>query len=526
MKRLNHLVVVGGGTAGWITACYLIDRIRPDIKTKITLIESKDIPIIGVGESTTPQLRNFVRNIHFLQDDEEFLKESNATFKYGIVHSDWHTVGKSFVSPLGGEFKNDTRYPHERYDYIRNYHIAEGLDYRYVYQARCMLESKVFYVKGEKDNPFPDTIYEEGYTFLDTTDAAYHIDAYLTSDYLRRKALATGKIERVEDTIVETVRDQQGYIESLKLKSGETIEGDLFFDATGFARVLKADDNKFVSYSDQLLLDSAIVFPKSIPQDEEIRTYTHAKALKQGWMFEIPLQDRMGRGYNFSSQFTDADTVASEVSEMLDEDIEVRNVLSYEPGRMERFWDRNVIHVGISSGFLEPLEATTIHATLKQVEHFLEMYYSNMIDVRNEPLKQQYNRDMVYFYDDLRDFILYHYQNTRQDTEFWRESSKPERLSDKLARNMEMWKTRTPRLQDFSDGPMINFLGLGNALWYQIAMGMFTIDRNLAREELEYYGLTQKAKEDLQTAIATADYLAPRSMPSNVFYQKLRDSDF
>ena len=524
-RRVKSIVVVGGGTAGWLAATLLIDRIPPHAGTKITLVESKDIPVIGVGESTTAQLRYLLRNTHYLRNEEDFLVETGATYKYGILHEDWHTVGESFVSPLGGDFDNVTRFPHDKYDYMRIYHIAKKFDYRHVYQSRCMIDSKVFYVEGERNNPYPEYIRESGYTFLDTTDVAYHIDAYETGAFFRRKAVETGKIERVEGTIKEVKRDENGYVESLILEDGTHISGDLFFDCTGFSRVLKSEDNKFVSYSDKLLLDGAVLFPKEVYEGEEIRTYTKAKAMKNGWAFEIPLQRRLGRGYNFSSSFTDETKVVDELNEVYgEEDVNVRGVIKYEPGRLSRFWDKNVVYTGISSGFLEPLEATTIHSTIKQVEHFLEVYYSDLIDVRNDALRNQYNRDMEYFYDDLRDLIIFHYQNTRQDTDFWVESSKSDKLSDKLARNMELWKTRMPRIQDFSDGPMINFLGLGNALWYQVAMGMHILDSDLAQKELEYYGLLSLAEKEFKDAVNVADYLTSRSMPAKDFYKLLRET--
>ena len=525
MKKVNHIVVVGGGTAGWLTATLLIDRIPAKANTKITLVESKDVPIIGVGESTTAQLRYLIRNTHYLKNEDEFLTETGATYKYGIVHEDWHEIGKSFYSPLGGDFYNQTRFPHDHYDYMRIYHIGKKLDYSHVYQSQCMIESKVFYIEGEQNNPYPQWLRAEGHTFLDTTDVAYHIDAHKTSAYFRKKALETGKITRVEDTITSVERDSDGYVTKLLLKSGKELGGDIFFDCTGFARVLKAEVNKFVSYKDKLLLDSAVLFPKDVNETEEVKTYTKAKALKEGWAFEIPLQGRIGRGYNFSSHFTDKDKVVDELNRVYGEDdVDIRGVIKYEPGRIERFWDRNVIHSGISSGFLEPLEATTIHSTIKQTEHFLEVYYSDLIDVRNQALKNQYNRDMQHFYDDLRDLIIFHYQNTRQDTEFWRESSKADKLSGKLARNLELWKTRMPRIQDFSDGPMTNYLGLGNALWYQVAMGMHVLDSKLALEELKYYGLLGLAEKEFNDAKNVANYLLPRSMAANEFYKLVRDN--
>lgn len=520
-KRINHIVVVGGGNAGWSVASLLVDRIHPLSKTKISLIESKDIPVIGVGESTTGQVRRFMNMVQHLGNEEEFLRETGSAFKYGIIHSDWKTVGESFVSPIGADFYNYTRFPHEHYDYMRIYHVANKLKYDSMYQSQCMLQDKVFFMEAEKDNPYKDLIGEGGYKLLKTDDVGYHLDSYKTGDYLRKKTLATARVRRYEATVDGVLRDEEGYVTSLKLDNGSTIEADLFFDCTGFARLLKLDDNEFVPYEDQLLLDSTIVFPEVYQENETVKTYTHAKAMKNGWMFEIPLQTRIGRGYNFSSKYTTAEDAQKEVESSLGREIDVKRTLTYKTGRVTKFWDKNVVSAGLSSGFLEPLEATTLHAVLKQVEHFMENYYSNLIDVRNTAIKDQYNRDMKYFYDDLRDFIVFHYQNTRQDTEFWRDASDPKRRSEKLQRNLDLWKTRMPRLYDYSDGTMQNFLALGNSLWYQVGLGMDIFDPKLAEEELKYYRLEELAKDDLERSKKFSDYCIARSFTAKDYYERI-----
>lgn len=520
-KTVNHIVIAGGGNTGWLVAATLIDRIPIGSNTKITLVESPDVPIIGVGESTTAQMRKLVRNAYFLGNEDEFLRETGSTYKYGIVHSDWQTVGKKFYSPIGGDFYNETRFPNENYDYMRVYHIAENLPYDYVYQSQCMAASKVFYVNGEKDNPYKDFIGESGYSMLKTTDVAYHLDSYKVNEYIRKKCLGTKRITRVEATIKEAVRDHDGHVQYLKLSNGEEVSGDLFFDCSGFSRVLKLDSNKFNSYKDTLLLDTAIVFPESNQENTEIKTYTHAKAMKNGWMFEIPLQERTGRGYNFSSSHTSIEEAEKEVEEMYGKEIEVKKVINFEPGSVEVFWDKNVISSGIASGFFEPLEATTIHASLKQVEHFIEVYYHDSIDLKNKSLADQYNREMKYFYQDLHDFILFHYQNTRKDTAFWVDASSKDKLSDKLKSNFEMWKTRTPRVDDYSDGKMNNALGLGSTLWMQIGIGMNLFNSSLAKKELEYYNLYGAAKTTFKNMKDFSAYAIPKSMSASAYYSKL-----
>ena len=522
MKNIKNIVIVGGGTSGWTTATMLIDRIFPETKTNITLIESKDVPIIGVGESTTGQMPYLISNSNYL-NELDFLKTTGSTFKYGIKHSDWKVIGDSFNSPLLPGWDNETRYPHETYDYMRNYHLAAQKSVDNFYHSKCMDQHKVFYVKGDPNNKYPGIVPEHGHQLLDTTGYGYHMDAYLASDYLRSKALNTGRIKRTENTVKEVVRDSAGHVIDLKLADGGSVSGDLFIDCSGFSRLLKAKDNKFISYSNYLLVDTALIIPKQYPENiDHVRTYTEAKAMKNGWMFKIPLQKRMGRGYNFSSKHTTKEDAHKELEQSLGEEVDVKNVISFEPGRLEKFWDKNVLHVGISSGFLEPLEATTIHISLKQMEHFMEEYYHDMIDLNNQALQNQFNYGMTTMYDDNRDFLIYHYHNTRQDTEFWRDASSESTLSKKLKNNMSIWNSRTPRKSDMSSSPIENTLLLGTILYYNIAIGMSSISPKLSEYELKYYGLYEKAKQDYRAIDDFGDYMINRSMLSKEFYEKLR----
>lgn len=523
MEEIKKILVVGGGTAGWLTATLLVDRIPHDSNIKIVLIESKDIPIIGVGESTTGQLPYTIKNSTYL-DELEFLKETGSTFKYGIKHSDWRSVGKSFNSPLLPSWRNETRYPHDTYDYLRIFHLSDNKSVDNFYHSKCMNQNKVFYVKGDSNSPYSSVVPPYGERLLQNSGYGYHIDAYKAGAFFREKALKTGKIQRIEGTVESVEKDERGFVTKLVLSDGSSVKADLFFDCSGFKRLLKDKDNKFVSYKNQLLVDTALIIPRKYDEKlNKIRTYTHAKALKFGWMFEIPLQERLGRGYNFSSKHTTKEDAHKELEESLGEEVDVKSVISFEPGRLEKFWDKNVIFVGIASGFLEPLEATTIHIGLKQVEHFLEEYFTKFINLKNDYLQNQFNNSMTKFYDDNRDFLVYHYQHTRQDTDFWKDSSKEERMSDKLKNNMRIWKERTPRLSDFSESNVDNSLLLGTILYYNIAIGMGSIKSELAKKELKYYGLYKIAKEDYEDIRNFGDYLIQRSSDSNRFYELLQE---
>ncbi len=522
MKKINKIVVVGGGTSGWTTATLLIDRIPEKQNTEIILVESPDIPIIGVGESTTGQMPYLIKNSTYL-NEKDFLKETGSTYKYGIRHTDWKTVGKAFNSPLLPNWYNDTRFPHERYDYLRAFHVAQNLSVDNFYHSKCMNENKVFYVTGDPETPYGDVFPKYGNSLLESAGYGYHMDAYKTSDFLRKKALETGRIKRIEGTVTSFLRDSSGYVTKLIIQGQEDVWGDLFIDCSGFKRILKSEDNNFVSYSNNLLVDTALIFPKNYENEEEpVKTYTEAKAMKNGWMFKIPLQHRMGRGYNFSSAHVTEEEAHRELEESLGESVEIKGKIKFEPGRLEKFWDKNVIHVGISSGFMEPLEATTIHIGLKQVEHFLEEYYHNTIDLKNIKIQDQFNNAMTSMYDENRDFLIFHYHNTRTDTNFWKDASNKKTLSESLSNNLERWKARTPRLSDFSVSSVENTLLLGTVLYYNILIGMDGLDRKLARQELEYYGLFEIAKSTYENIEKFGEYAIKRSMNSSDFYKMLR----
>ena len=511
--KVKNIVIVGGGTAGWATAHHFINKTDPD--TKITVIAAKEIPIIGVGESTTGRFNDLINlepNITGV-NEKDFLKQTESTFKLGIKHSDWHTVGKSFYSPIGDNYSNDFKFPHEDYDNFRIYHIANELDYDQSLQSSLMKENRLQFINNKN-------IYESVKHF----PFAYHLDTYKVGQYLKEKAIAVSKCNYIDDQVVDFKQDENGFVTSLKTKKGKTIEGDLFIDCTGFARVLidKVEENKWVSYSDNLLVDSALNFNYEIEEDEEIKTYTHAWAQKYGWCWEIPTQTRMGCGYVFSSQFTDFDKAYDEISKVMkNRKIKVQREIKFKTGRLEKFWCKNVLSTGLSSAFIEPLEATSIHATIMQITHFIENYFKKDMPFECNLLQQQYNREMTTMWDEIRDFIVFHYITPRKDTKFWTESTKEERFSPRLKDMLEMWKYRMPRIVDYITDKGNNFYNIGNTLWYQIGIGMNYFDSKIAKKELQDYGIYDLTKQHYQRVckeVNNAIHLTPKT---NEYYNSL-----
>jgi len=504
MKKIKNIVIVGGGTAGWITAHNFLNKTSKGVK--VTVVAAPEIPTIGVGESTTGQFNALINLKDNTTDlnEKEFLKETQSTFKLGIKHTDWHTVGKSFYSPLADNYYEEYKYPHWTYDNYRIYHVANNLAYDETLQSQLMINGRVHY-QGTKS----------AYKHFPKIAVAYHLDTYKVGNYLKRKATSLKKCNYVKGEVVSFQQDSKGYIKSVKTKTGELIKGDLFIDCSGFSRVLidKAFSNKFISYQDNLLVNRALTFNT---QEKKIKNYTHAWAQRYGWLWQIPTQQRLGCGYVYSDNFINVDKAQQEIESVLGHKITPQKDIKFHAGRLENFWIKNVLSTGLSSAFVEPLEATSIHATLLQITHFIENYYKEDLPFECELLSQQYNSEIAQMWDTIRDFIIFHYITPRKDTRFWIESSSEERRSDKLKNLLNIWKHRMPRTVDYGGE---NFYNLNNGLWYQIAIGMKLLNPTLAKKELKDYGLydsteinykwlSKSIKDAINTYTLTNDYYA------------------
>ena len=232
----------------------------------------------------------------------------------------------------------------------------------------------------------------------------------------------------------------------------------------------------------------------------------------------------MGCGYVFSSEHTDFNKAYDEISKVMKKQgkkVNVQREIKFKAGRYEKFWIKNVLSTGLSSAFIEPLEATSIHATIMQITHFIEYYYKRDLELKCNLFQEQYNSEMTQMWDNIRDFIVYHYVSPRKDTKFWIESSKEERRSPRLKKLMNMWKYRMPREVDYVNDVGNNFYHMGNTLWYQIAMGMKLIDPKLAQQELDDYNLTKSCNKFYDEASKALDDLLPKMPTTNNYYNSL-----
>ncbi|MES2442121.1 MAG: tryptophan halogenase family protein [Pseudomonadota bacterium] len=415
-----RIAIVGGGTAGWMCAAACagkLDLARYDVR----LIESDEIGIVGVGEATLPQMKDF--NDYLGIDEAEFMAATQATFKLGIEFVDWGKLGSRYVHPFGSFGRP----------------IGEAEFFHYWLRARATAGPLFDYclpIVAAKANRF-DFPAKDPADPKSAFSYAYHIDASLYSRYLRGWAEQRG-LKRVEGKITQVAQHpESGAVRSVTLASGEVIEADLFVDCSGFRGLLIEQTlaTGVEDWSHWLPCDRAMAVP--CERSVDFTPYTRSTAREAGWQWRIPLQHRTGNGYVYASAFLSDDEAASLLLSRLDGTAQADpRPLRFKACKRLKAWNRNVIAMGLASGFLEPLESTSIYLVQMAVAFLLTLLPdSPEID---PALADEYNRVMDVEYDRIRDFLILHYRATeRDDAEIWRycrAMAIPDSLSDKIER--------------------------------------------------------------------------------------------
>ncbi len=417
---LRRIVIAGGGSAGWMTAAALSSLLSPK-DVSITLVESDEIGIIGVGEATIPDIINFNRMLGI--SEAEFMKATHATFKLGIEFVDWGRKGDIYIHPFsvhgvdmkGIDFHN--YWLHER---------AGGGRYPIQQYSLCAVTAKLN--KFALPDPNPRSL-------LSHIRYAYHFDASLYARYLRAYSEARG-VRRVEGKILEiTQAPESGNVMALRLDNGQTIEGDFFFDCTGFRALIleKVLGVPYVDWSRWLPCNSALAVP--CRHAGPLTPYTRATARTAGWQWRIPTQRRTGNGHIYCREFMSDDEAESILLANLDgEALAAPRQIRFTAGHRQAFWSRNCIAIGLAAGFLEPLESTSIYLIQEGISRFISLFPdASLPDV----VRDEYNRHMRTEFEQVRDFIILHFFATeRDDTPFWnhcRNMEIPESLRLKIA---------------------------------------------------------------------------------------------
>ena len=418
-KNIKDIVIVGGGTAGWMTAAALSSLLNPKDVT-ITLIESDKIGTVGVGEATIPDITNFNRMLGIAEDT--FMKATNATFKLGIEFKDWGRKGDQYFHPFGNHGVD-----------------MQGIDFHQFWMHSKAngninpIDNYSLCAVAGKENKFilPD---QNPKSVLSQMSYAYHFDATLYAQFLRRYAEERGVI-RVEGKVEDiNVSSETGHITTLGLDRGETITGDMFFDCSGFRALLMRQtlDVSFTDWSHWLPCDSAQAIASE--QNGPLLPYTKATAKSAGWQWRIPTQHRTGNGHIYASQHMSDDEANSILHDGLDgAPIGEARQLRFTTGRLDHFWHKNCIGIGLSAGFLEPLESTSIYLIQEGVSRFITLFPNKSMPA---VIVDEYNRHMRQEYEQVRDFIILHYAATeRDDSSFWnycRNMSVPDSLQHKF----------------------------------------------------------------------------------------------
>lgn len=400
---ITQIVVAGGGTAGWMTAAALVHALPKSVS--ITLIESDDIGTVGVGEATIPPIQTFNANLGI--DENAFLKATNGTFKLGIEFVDWGRKGCRYMHPFGA-FGIDMQAIR-----FHQFYMAQKLSGRKIGTLEDHNLCAVAAYLGRFLRP-PANAGE----VLSGLKYAFHFDAGLYAKFLRAFCERRG-VKRIEGKIVDvSLRAADGYIASLSLDGGRVVPGELFVDCTGFRGILIEETLKtgYQDWRHWLPCDRAWAVPSASVGAPA--PYTRSTAELAGWRWRIPLQHRTGNGYVFASSFIDEEQARDRLLTNLDgQALAEPRLLKFVPGRRNKVWQKNCVAIGLSSGFLEPLESTSIHLIQSGVSKLLAFFPDKrFLDVERE----EYNRLAIAEIEQVRDFIVAHYKVTvRDDTPFW-----------------------------------------------------------------------------------------------------------
>jgi len=472
-----NIVVAGGGTAGWLTALY-VKKALPE--SKITLIESEEIGILGAGEGSTPILW---ATLNFLDISiSSLIKNVGATIKNSVKFTNWSSEGghyhNPFISNYSGSMDENFRYDNfleNDYNFQHIYGSADGKTLADYSMIERMSEKRLVpftIINGEPGN---------------LSVASIHFNARELAAHLRKTAESRG-IKRIEGIINKINAGEDGYITSV-IVNDKQIDLDFIFDCTGFKRLIIGNffKSKWSSYKDILPAKKAIPF-FSPTQEDNLPPYTEAIAMDYGWMWKIPVQGRYGCGYVFDSDFISDDDAKKELDTYIGYEVESPKTFSFEPGSYDKVWINNCLAVGLSSGFVEPLEATSIMQSIFLFREFLKN--KNNITTKNNFFRDQINVLYKSQTQGIVDYLYLHYVTNKKNTPFWSDFTKNNKMPERVYNVLETIKERPLHSMDFIDQFYHGFFGSGNYMY--VIVGNKLIHRD---ELIEFKKLVSEDKE-------------------------------
>lgn len=433
IKQNKKIVIVGGGTAGWMAANLFTHHWQNEA-IEITLVESPDVGIIGVGEGSTPTLKHFFNDIGVTE--HEWMSRCNATYKTNIIFKGW--------SPKSGIEQYSHPFPTQPDTFTSRSFMVNCRTRRLGLDTRTLPDD--FLLNSTLAQQGKGPIAPENFPFQ--IEYGYHFDSQLLGEFLSELARKRG-VSFKQAHVTNVKRAESGDISSLVTDLGEEIQADFFIDCTGFSSILmqKVLGVKFNSYKENLFNDAAVVMPTEI--SETIPSYTLSSALSAGWAWKIPLTNRFGNGYVYSSDFITSEQAEQEFRKHLDllDSNETCKHLKMKVGQLEQHWSHNCLGLGLSQGFIEPLEATALHLVQISTQTFIEKFKQGSF---TNKYQKEFNRDITHKFERIRDYIVAHYKlNTRDDSDYWRANRENNHLSDELMAILERWYKREDMIEAF-----------------------------------------------------------------------------
>lgn len=423
--QIKKICILGGGTAGWMTAAGLSHKFK-GLPIAVQLVESDEIGTVGVGEASLPHIRSF--NSVLAIDEREFMKATEATFKLGIEFCGWGRVGDSYIHPFGdfGPAKDGIPF-YQHWLRLRRLADAPRLqDYSYPIVAA---ENARFRHPGTEPGKIESMF---GY--------AYQFDASLYARFLRRYSEANGVVRTEGKVIASSLNPTTGFVEAISLNGDRTVDADLFVDCSGFRGVLieQALKTGYDDWSNWLPSNRALAVP--CETRGALTPFTRSTARSAGWQWRIPLQHRVGNGLVYSSEFmSDADAAEVLLANLEGPVLASPKLLSFTTGHRRRFWNKNVVAIGLAAGFLEPLESTAIHLIQQGITELLQLFPDKRFHASDI---DEYNRRISLEFERVRDFLLLHYvANQRDDSDMWRHFQNMP-LPDSLQEKITAWTAR------------------------------------------------------------------------------------
>jgi tryptophan halogenase len=465
-KTAISIGIVGSGTAGLLSAL-LLRKAFPF--SDITIVSSSQIGIIGVGEGSTEHWKEFMRICDIPVED--VIIHTAATHKYGIRFEQWTQHTPDYFHSVGG---TDDIYA---FGLLASYmgFIEEG-------KLLTSQTSSIGLIRNQVNR-----------ANLHESTNQYHFDTFKLNDYLtgvcfsRRIKFIEGIVEKVN------INSENGYLESVSTDRNENCSADFWIDASGFHRVLMkhVSNPKWNSFSDYLLCDSAIAFPTESDPNGQIRPYTRARAASSGWIWEIPTQERRGNGYVFSSKFINEEQALQEASRMTGYEIDKHRMITFDAGYLDECWAKNCCAVGLSSSFVEPLEATSIGSTIQQVKHLIPLLAS--FKPGNTASQKFYNKKFNMVMRNILTMIRLHYYSDRQDSKFWQEM-KNMPVNDELQELIDIWSETPPSRFDFQS---VNGELFATPHLAHVAQGQGLISKNACTIAIDNMALRQRIKNEI-----------------------------